>query len=783
MMTLEIALVFAILAAALVLFITEWVRMDLTALLVLCALAMIGLVSPAEAVSGFSNAAVITIWAMFILGEGMTRAGIADFIGRSVLYAGGRGEARVITVLMLTTGLLSAFMNNVGVAALMLPVTVEIARRTGIAPSRLLMPVAFGSHLGGLTTLIGTPPNLLVSSALGDAGLRPFALFDFTPVGAAIFLAGTAFVAVFGRHLLPKATPKEAFQTSEDLRGNYSLQERIFAVRIPPDSSLDGKTIAESGLASAAGLMVIARTRHNHTDALPPSTAVLHAGDALLVQGRRDQFDGLRKWSGLVIEREAPVLKPLIAGTMPMRALIVPEGSPLVGDRLLHNRFRDDFGINILALRRHDLIRRTRLSELTLEPGDTLLAQCMEDQLETLEQSSAFEGISEVTEEGLHDAWQLDERLFAVRVPEDAPIAGTTMGESRLGDAFDFRLLAFLRGGELITMPKSADTIEGGDIIIVEGREEDLAVLRGLQQLEIERDATPYLHIFEHGQLDMVEAAVHPHSDLTGKTIDQLDFRGRQQIEVAAIWRNGRPYRSQVGAMALEAGDGLLFVGPREKLAALNNNPNLVVLNPVSAPIVDTRMAPVAAGWMLFVVAAVILGWLPIPIAAIGGAAGMLLTRCLTMEQAYRAINWRSVFLIAGMLPLGIAMQHTGAANLVAQGAVNLLGGFGPWAVIGGLYLLTVAGTLAIPTAALVVITAPIALTASSEMGVSPHTAMMAVTIAAAASFASPVAHPANVLVMGPGGYRYADYLKLGIPLALLTLVITGVLLPIVWPL
>ena len=782
-MTLEIALVFAILATALVLFITEWIRMDLTAILVLCALAMTGLVTPTEAVSGFSNAAVITIWAMFILGEGMTRSGIADILGRSVLYAGGRGEARVIATLMLTTGTLSAFMNNVGVAALMLPVAVGVARRTGISPSRLLMPVAFGTHLGGLTTLIGTPPNLIVSTTLDDAGLQPFGFFDFTPVGATVFIVGTAFVALIGRHLLPKTTPKDAFQTGEDLRASYSLQERIFAVRIPKESLLDGNTIADAGLTSAAGLMVIARTRGERTDALPTAKTVLHAGDTLLVQGRREQFDGLRKWSGLVIEREAPLLTPLITGQMPLRALKLADDSSLIGDRLLHNRFRDDYGINILALRRNDLIRRTRLSDLTLQAGDMLLAQCSEDRLESLESSAAFGEIAEVNEADLHDAWQLDERLFAVRVPEDAPIAGTTMSESRLGDAFDFRLLAFQRGGELITMPKSDETIQGGDIIIVEGREEDLAVLRGLQQLEIERDATPYLHIFEHGQLDMVEAAVHPHSTLKGKTIDQLDFRGRQQIEVAAIWRNGRPYRSQLGAMTLEAGDGLLFVGPRDKLASLNINPNLIALNPVSAPIVDTRMAPVAAGWMLFVVATVLLGWLTIPIAAIGGAAGMLVTRCLNMEQAYRAIDWRSVFLIAGMLPLGIAMQETGAATLVAQAAVNTLGGFGPWAVIGGLYLLTVAGTLAIPTVALVVLTAPIALTASLEMGVSPHTAMMAVTIAAAASFASPVAHPANVLVMGPGGYRYADYLKLGIPLAALTALIVALLLPIAWPL
>ena len=197
-MTFEIALVLAILAISLVLFISEVIRMDLVALLVLGALA-IGLpeiVTAERAFAGFSNSAVITVWAMFILSEGLTRTGIADIIGRQVMRIGGRQEFTLIIVIMITGAVLSAFMNNIGVAALMLPVVVEVARRTRIPPSRLLMPLAYSTLLGGLMTLIGTPPNLLIAESLAIGGYEPFELFDFTPIGGAVMIVGVLFVAL-----------------------------------------------------------------------------------------------------------------------------------------------------------------------------------------------------------------------------------------------------------------------------------------------------------------------------------------------------------------------------------------------------------------------------------------------------------------------------------------------------------------------------------------------------------------------------------------------------------
>ena len=779
----DIALVLTILFVALVLFVTEWVRMDLVALMVLSVLAITGLVTPADAFSGFSNPAVITVWAMFILSEGLTRAGIADLIGRYVMQWAGRSEVRMIAIFMLVSGVLSAFMNNIGVAALMLPVVVEVAQRSSVAPSRLLIPLAYGTLLGGLMTLIGTPPNLLVSVALGEAGHPGFGFFDFGWIGLPILLVGTAFVALVGRHLLPHTDTTRALRGQHDLRAQYGLQERIVALRVPTGSLLVGKSLVKSALSQVTGLMIIALIRGGHTKALPGKETVLRAGDMLLAQGRLDRFDLLRRWSSLTIEREAPTLHDLMWEKAEFHELTIADGSALIGEQLRHREFRDRYAANVLAILRAGAVRRTRLAEMVIAAGDRLLVQCSDDALKTIQRSPNFAAAVEVTKDSLRETYHLNERLFVLRVPPESTLAGATLGESGLGDAFDFRLLGIFRSGEVIHSPSSDEVVRPSDLLLIQGREEDLEVLTRLQQIEQIEEIAPYLHVFEQGQLDLVEATLHPHAQISDKVVADLKLGERYQVAVAAIWRDGRPHRSGLGAMALQHGDALLIIGPKYKLAELNADPDLIVLNPVHVEPIDRRKGPIAGGLMALIVGAVLGGWLPISIAAVAGAALMVLTRCLTMEQAYRSIDWRSIFLIAGMLPLGIAMQQTGAAVYLAGGGIALLGPYGAWPVVGGLYAVTALATLIVPTTALVLLMAPIALSASTALGVAPFAPMMAVAIAASASFASPVSHPANVLVMGPGGYRFVDYLKLGVPLTIVVFIVAVVLLPIFWPL
>ncbi len=270
---------------------------------------------------------------------------------------------------------------------------------------------------------------------------------------------------------------------------------------------------------------------------------------------------------------------------------------------------------------------------------------------------------------------------------------------------------------------------------------------------------------------------------LTGKTLRELNFREKYGLNVLAIWREGRIYRTDyLRDMALRFGDALLLYGVRSNFALLGRELDFLVLTESAQERPNLSRAKISIPLMAAVLLPVMLGWLPIYLAAVIGAALMVLTRCLTMEEAYRAIEWKGIFLIAGMLPLGEALGSTGAARYLATGVVEAVGGFGPTAVMAGLMILTFMATCIIPTAALVVLMVPIILSTAADLGVPPYPMMMAMAMAASASFMTPISRPANVMVMGPGGYRFGDYLKLGTPLTLVVLITVMVVLPVFWP-
>lgn len=783
-MTVEILIVLVILGVSLILFVSEVIRMDLVALLVLCTLAITGLVDAEGAFAGFSNSAVITVWAMFILSEGLTRTGIADIIGRQVMRVAGRREISMILVIMITGAVLSAFMNNIGVAALMLPVVVGVARRTRIPASRLLMPLAYSTLLGGLMTLIGTPPNLLVSESLVLGGYEPFGLFDFTPLGGAIMVSGVLFVALFGRFLLPrKKGERDKHVSQRSLRTRYKLHERSFLLRVPRDSILVGKTLSESRIGTSTGLIILALIRDGRSDTLPSRQMVLRGGDGILVQGRVDQFRELRRWSDLVIEREAPVLKSMVAAKVAYAEVTITEGSPLVGELVRHAAFRSRFDVAVVGVLRKSGYRLTNLAYVPLRAEDRVLVQGERDAIESLERFSDFTDIEMLGYDQLTEQYQTDERMFVVRIPKESDLAGTTLAKSRLADVFDFRVLATFREGKLHVMPRGDYVLEGGELLLIEGQPADLDVLRGLQDLEIDTSVPANLGAFDSERLTLMDATLDPRSSLAGRTVGELNFRERYGIELAGIWREGETVGAELADERLQIGDALLLLGPRERLELLDSDSDFLILTPLGRKPPDTRRAPLAAAIMLGVVLSVMLGYAPISVAAVVGGSVMVLTGCLNMEQAYRAIDWRAIFLIAGMLPLGTAMQSSGAATYIADQVMAFLGDAGPWPVIMGLYIVTAMATMIIPTAALVVLMSPIVLSAMSDMGYAPETAMMAIAMAASASFTSPISHPANILVMGPGGYRFVDYLKVGVPLTIIVFIAVMVLLPVFWPL
>jgi di/tricarboxylate transporter len=775
----EIALVLAILVAAIVMFVTERIRVDVVALMVLVSLTLTGLVTPTEALSGFANLAVVTVWAVLILSAGLGRTGVAGVIGRQVLRLSGKSEAQLIALIMLLVGVLSGFMNDIGVAALMLPVVVDIARRTGRAPSRLLMPLAFAALLGGLNTLIGTPPNILVSEALRLYGLEPFHMFDYTPTGIVVMLAGIAFMVLVGRHLLPSRDIKDLPENDQAAPGEFfGLRERLFVIRLPDDSALAGKTLAQSRLGAALGLNVLAILRPGENRLAPGPAAVLRPGDRLLVEGRPDRLSELRGRHALVAEDDQLEVDQLLSAEIGLAELALAPQSSLPGQTLEQIDFRRRFGVIVLAIRRGGGVVRTNLEKLPLQRDDVLLIQGGRDQLELLRSNSEFR----FSDAGAAEDYHLEERLVAMRLPEDSPLVDKTLFESRLGDAFGLGVMAIVREGATRSMPDPQERLAAGDLLLVKGRPADLQTLEGLQSLDIDPGAPPALAELESEHVGLMEAALSPRTTLAGKTLRQILFREKYGLTVLAIWRQGRAYRSDLRDMALQFGDALLLYGPREQLRVLGLEPDFLVLTEAAQEAPRLSKAPLALLIMAAVLTPVILDWLPIAIAAVAGVVLMILTGCLTMDEAYRSIEWKAVFLIAGMLPLGIAMEQTGAARFLAEGMVSLVGGLGPLAVTAGLFILAALASQVMPNPAVAVLLAPIALNTANDLGISPYPLMMAVAVSASAAFLSPVGHSANVLVMGPGGYRFADYTKVGIPLTLVVLVVVLIVLPIFWP-
>ncbi len=786
-MTPDMILVLSLLFVSVVLLVTEWIPMEVTGLLVLGCAALTGLVTPVESLSGFSNPAVVTIWAVFILSGGLTRTGVAEVISRVVLKLAGRGEVGMIVVIMAASGVMSAVMNNVAVAALMLPVVMDIARQTGNPPSRLLMPLAFGSLLGGLTTQIGTPPNILVTDFLRETGYTPFTFFDFTPVGLAVMGAGIAFMALVGRHMLPKrdVTRESPGRGKGDWQSQYDVQSRLFHVRIPSGSVLSNRTLGQTRIGSILGWNVIGISRRNQSTIGPGPNDLLLEGDVLTVEGRMENLGQLKRWHQIRVREEGYDILHGLAENVRFCEVWIPEGSAFVGGTLHSLTFRTRFKANVIAIRRKNSILRTNIQDRPLATDDRLLLAGPEDALEACRDSRDMDRFRYVGVSEMAKAYRLQEHMLVMEVAEDSELVGASLKESRLSDALGSHVIGMVRGEGSVLMPEPDQVLRAGDLLLVEGTLADLDIIQGLDKLVVEppSESADYFSPLLSRDTGLVEAILAPGTTLEGKTLRQINFREKYGLTVLALWRKGRAYRSNLRDMEIRFGDALLLLGPPNRLNVLGSEPDFIVLTRMVQENLRRSKMKVSLLIMLGVLFPVFMGWVPIYIAAVVGAALMVLTGCLTMEEAYRQIEWKAVFLIAGMLPLGTALDQTGAAKWIAENVVALVGPYGPHAVLFGLMVLTFFSTCFVPTAALVVLMAPIALSTAADTGLSPYGLMMAISMAASASFTTPISHPANILVMGPGGYRFLDYVKVGGLLTLVTLGVLMLVLPVFWPL
>ncbi len=602
-MTTQEIITFTILGAAILMLLSDRIRPDLVALLVMLSLGLTRVLTVQDTFSGFSRSAVITILAIFILAEGLQRSGVTDRLGTWLLHLTKGSEIQLVLSVTLTGAILSLFMNNIAAAAVLLPAVMDASRKLKISPARLLIPLAFGTILGGMATLF-TTTNILASSLLHDQGLTGFGVLDFLPMGIPIVLVGVAFLAFFGRRLLSSRFPIEDRLDTQpmeiDLAEVYRLKDRLIRARVPTGSSLTGKYLRESGLRETYKLNLIALERNGQGLLAPTSETMIQPGDQLILSGRAEEINQQFLQSVITIIQE----------------------------------------------------------------------------------------------------------------------------------------------------PATSDTT------------------------------------LETSTMSLIEAVLAPRSNFIGQNLRQVHFREKYSMSVIAIWRAGRPIRTALSDLPLQFGDALLMLTPRANIKLLHSEPNLILLQEHE----QIRTKAHGKAWL-----AILIMGLSVILSSIfnayigeimlGGALAMVLAGILTMDEAYRAIDWKSVFIIAGMLPLGIAIANTGAGSSLGNLAQKVVSFAGPHALLLVLILVTAALSQVMNGAAVTAMMVPIGISIARQIGMDPRSLVMGIVLAASMAFITPFGHPVNILVMGPAGYRIQDYLRVGLPLTILLIILVVLLLPVFWPL
>ena len=776
-MTLEIGFLFLLLLSMVYLFLTEKLPVDLTAFLGLTILILTGYLTGEEAFTGFASSAVITMLGVFIVSGALLHTGIADFIGGHVHALVGSREVPLIVTIMLVSGVLSAFMNNIAAVAVLMPAIASISRRAGLAPSRLFMPLCFGAILGGTTTLVGTPPNIVAVAMMSERGLEPFSLFDFTPLGAVLLVVGILYMTTVGRFLLPTRELNRDLSDTQDLAEIYKLYEQLFSIRIPRDSPLDGLTLGSTHMGTALSVQVIAILRDGQQRLAPEGDTPLRGGDILLVEGQLSDLHELLRLQGVEVQKTgAGDLPRPTKGVSGIRARLTSE-SRLAGRSLRELRFRERFGAVVVAIQRGQELLEDELAGEILQEEDEIIALGTRPQLEEL----ASHPDLVVIQMGLSAVHQLQDHLFLIRIREGSRLAGLTVGASRMGELFGVTVGGIIRGGETRLGVSPEEIIQVDDGLLIAG--EPSRVISLLELGKVHLDSHVVEPELETEDVGIVEAALAPRSAVADRTLMELDFRDRYGLQVLAAWRKGKPIHTHLADLALRLGDALLLQGPREKIRRLAADRDFVVLSQTAQAPRRTHKAPFALAGLALMIGLVVSGFQPIHVAAFSAATLVILAGALTMEEAYHVIEWRAIFLVAAVLPVGFAMERTGAAQLLAETVGDVAGPLGPYAVLGSLVFLSSLLSQGLDGAPAVVLLTPVTLQAAQGLGLSPYPIMMGVSLAASAAFMTPFSHKANLLVMGAGGYRAWDYVRVGTPLTVIVLILLILLVPIFFPL
>jgi len=773
-MTFEIGLIFLLLSGMIYFFMTEKLPIDLVAFLGLLILVVMGYVRAEEAFRGFGSATVITMLAIFIVGSALRETGVADLLAGVIHSVFGNREVPLVLAIMSTVGLFSAVMNNMAATAILMPTVGSVARRSGLAPSRLFMPLAFGGILGGTLTLVGTPPNILASEILSDNGFAPLQLFDFTPIGAILLVTGIIFMVTVGRRLLPEYRRDRS--SGRDLTQIYDLQEHLFSIRVPPSSPLSGLTIKDSQIGSALDVQVVAIVRGDEKRLAPSAETIIRENDLLLVKGRLQNLQELIRIQGVEVNLIdlTDVPRPL-RGETAVR-LRITENAPFIGKTLREARFRELFSATVIAIKRGEQVFRENLADIVLREGDEIAAVGSREALEEMNVASGFE----VLKLGLSALQELDEQLYLIKIPEGSPLVGATLESTRLGELAGVTVGGCIREGKTQLSIPPDEVLRAGDRLLVSGKPSRILNLLEIGQVEVETGTMePGL---ESEEVGMVEAAIAPRSSVSNKTLRQLRFREKYGLQVLAVWREGQVYYTNLADFFLRFGDAILIQGSWDKIRILAGDPDFVVLShTLQAPRRREKSAWAISGLLLMVVL-IVTGLQPVHVAAFAGAVLVLLAGALTMEEAYRAVDWRSIFLVAALLPFATAMENTGAVSYLATRVADFTSPLGSVALLSAMVLLSSLISQALDGALAVVLLAPIAIQTAVALDISPYPLVMGVALGASMIFLTPFSGKSSLLVMGAGGYRSMDFLKVGGPLTVPLLILIILLVPQFFP-
>jgi di/tricarboxylate transporter len=776
-MTLSIAFLMIVLVGMIVLFLTEKIPIDLTAFLGLVILIFTGYVTADQAFTGFASSAVITMLSIFIVSGALMNAGVADFAAVWIHRIVGSSELPLLITIMITAGVLSAFMNNIAATAVLMPAVASLTRRAGLQPSKIFIPLSFGAILGGTTTLVGTPPNILAGSVLADRGLKSFELFDFTILGAVLLALGVIYMVTIGRKLLPDHKLQED-DPGQELAELYRLEESSFTIRIPEGSPIEGKTLAETGIGSALGIQIIAVLREGNRMLAPPAETRLRAGDELLVSGSRERLTETLQIQGLDVEETVGEQIRLPQRGVSGVKLRISKDSDLANRSLLDYDFRKRFGVAVMAIGRGEERFTKGVGDIDLQEEDILFGIGTSEKVAN---HSERNDLFHVERSGAAALDELkDEPVLVLRLPEDSSLVGKTIAESQVAGLMGIMIIGILREDKVEWTVSPDEVLKADDRLFVSGEKDKLKTLLQIGNVElVSHPSTPEL---ESEEVGVVEATIAPRSSLDGRTLGEANFRQRRGLQVLAIWREGHPIREQLADLSLRVGDGLLLQGKREALAELPKDEDLVVLSPIFGSERKVEKAPFAVGGLLLMIVFVISGFQPISVAAFAAATFVVLTGVISMKEAYRVIEWRAIFLVAAVLPVGMAMESSGTAQLISENLVVIAGEFGPYVVLASLIVLSSLLSQGLDGAPAVVLLAPVVFSTAEKLEISPYPLMMGVALAASAAFMTPFSHKANLLVMGAGGYRSWDYVKVGTPLTIVILATLVFLVPVFFP-